>query len=384
MYKSNIWGKIMKKTAFLLSLICVLWVFPIGVTAVDAPTVSARSAVLLDAESGQILYGKDEHTRRGMASTTKIMTALIALEQADLDDTVIVAPEACGVEGSSIYLFPEEEITMEALLYALMLQSANDAAEAIAYAVSGSIEDFVALMNEKADALGLSATHFDNPHGLDGETHYTTAYELAKIAAAALENETFREIVGTEKKAIPLHNGEATRLLVNHNRLVREYDDIIGVKTGYTRACGRTLVSAAEQNGVTLICVTLDDGNDWGDHRALLDYGFSLYETITLTERGEFTYEIPVCGGMKTAVTVANTETVTVSLPKNHGEIQTVIELPRFVYGGIEKGQILGAVRFFADGRELGCSPLAVREDVPEMKIQKNWFEKIMFFFGIG
>jgi D-alanyl-D-alanine carboxypeptidase len=384
MYKSNIWGKIMKKTAFLLSLICVLWVFPIGVTAVDAPTVSARSAVLLDAESGQILYGKDEHTRRGMASTTKIMTALIALEQADLDDTVIVAPEACGVEGSSIYLFPEEEITMEALLYALMLQSANDAAEAIAYAVSGSIEDFVALMNEKADALGLSATHFDNPHGLDGETHYTTAYELAKIAAAALENETFREIVGTEKKAIPLHNGEATRLLVNHNRLVREYDDIIGVKTGYTRACGRTLVSAAEQNGVTLICVTLDDGNDWVDHRALLDYGFSLYETITLTERGEFTYEIPVCGGMKTAVTVANTETVTVSLPKNHGEIQTVIELPRFVYGGIEKGQILGAVRFFADGRELGCSPLAVQEDVPEMKIQKNWFEKIMFFFGIG
>ena len=384
MYKSNIWGKMMKKTAFLLSLICVLWVFPWNVTAVDAPAVSARSAVLLDAESGQILYGKDEHTRRGMASTTKIMTALVALEHSHLDDTVIVSPEACGVEGSSVYLFPEEEITMEALLYALMLQSANDAAEAIAYAVSGSIEGFVALMNEKADALGLSATHFDNPHGLDGETHYTTAYELAKIAAAALENETFREIVGTEKKEIPLHNGEATRLLVNHNRLVREYDDIIGVKTGYTRACGRTLVSAAEQNGVTLICVTLDDGNDWLDHRALLDYGFSLYETITLAENGEFTYEIPVCGGAKTAVTLLNTETVTVSLPKQHGEIQTVIELPRFAYGGIEKGQILGAVRFFADGREIGCSPLAVSEDVPEMEIQKNWLEKILFFLGIG
>ena len=374
----------MKKTAFLLSLICVLWVFPWNVTAVDAPAVSARSAVLLDAESGQILYGKDEHTRRGMASTTKIMTALVALEHSHLDDTVIVSPEACGVEGSSVYLFPEEEITMEALLYALMLQSANDAAEAIAYAVSGSIEGFVALMNEKADALGLSATHFDNPHGLDGETHYTTAYELAKIAAAALENETFREIVGTEKKEIPLHNGEATRLLVNHNRLVREYDDIIGVKTGYTRACGRTLVSAAEQNGVTLICVTLDDGNDWLDHRALLDYGFSLYETITLAKNGEFTYEIPVCGGTKTAVTLLNTETVTVSLPKQHGEIQTVIELPRFAYGGIEKGKILGRVRFFADGREIGCSPLAVSEDVPEMEIQKNWLEKILFFLGIG
>ncbi len=381
MYKSKIWGKMMKKTAFLMGLIWILWMFSPYVLAVDAPTVSAKSAVLMDAKSGQILYGKDENTRRGMASTTKIMTALVALEHANLDDIVIVAPEACGVEGSSVYLFPEEEITMETLLYALMLQSANDAAEAIAYAVSGSIEAFVELMNEKADALGLSATHFDNPHGLDGETHYTTAYELAKIAAAALENETFREIVGTEKKAIPLHNGEATRLLVNHNRLVREYDDIIGVKTGYTRACGRTLVSAAEQNGVTLICVTLDDGNDWVDHRALLDYGFSLYESVTLADKGEFTYEVPVCGSVKTAVMVENTEHITVSLPKEHGEIRTVIELPRFVYGGIEKGQILGTVRFYADEREIGCSPLAAAEDVPEMEIQKNWFEKLLSFF---
>ena len=371
----------MKKTAILIGLIWIFGLFAYSVSASGMPTVSARSAVLIDAESGQILYGKDENTRRGMASTTKIMTALVALEHSSLDEVVIVAPEACGIEGSSIYLFPEEQITMETLLYALMLQSANDAAEAIAYAISGSVEGFVALMNEKADELGLSATHFDNPHGLDGETHYTTAYELAKIAAAALENETFRRIVGTEKKAIPLHNGEATRLLVNHNRLVREYDDVIGVKTGYTRACGRTLVSAAEQNGVTLICVTLDDGNDWVDHRALLDYGFSLYETITLADIGEISYEIPVCGGVKASVMVENVEKITVSLPKEHGEIRAVFELPRFVYGGIEKGRVLGTVRFFAEDTAIGSAPLVAKETVPASPKEQNWFEKLLSFF---
>ena len=371
----------MKKTAILIGLIWIFGLFAHSVSASGMPTVSARSAVLIDAESGQILYGKDENTRRGMASTTKIMTALVALEHSSLDEVVIVAPEACGIEGSSIYLFPEEQITMETLLYALMLQSANDAAEAIAYAISGSVEGFVALMNEKADELGLSATHFDNPHGLDGETHYTTAYELAKIAAAALENETFRRIVGTEKKAIPLHNGEATRLLVNHNRLVREYDDVIGVKTGYTRACGRTLVSAAEQNGVTLICVTLDDGNDWVDHRALLDYGFSLYETVTLADIGEISYEIPVCGGIQASVMVENVEKITVSLPKEHGEIRAVFELPRFVYGGIEKGRVLGTVRFFAEDIEIGSAPLVAKETVPASPKEQNWFEKLLSFF---
>ena len=371
----------MKKTAILIGLIWIFGLFAYSVSASGMPTVSARSAVLIDAESGQILYGKDENTRRGMASTTKIMTALVALEHSSLEEVVIVAPEACGIEGSSIYLFPEEQITMETLLYALMLQSANDAAEAIAYAISGSVEGFVALMNEKADELGLSATHFDNPHGLDGETHYTTAYELAKIAAAALENETFRRIVGTEKKAIPLHNGEATRLLVNHNRLVREYDDVIGVKTGYTRACGRTLVSAAEQNGVTLICVTLDDGNDWVDHRALLDYGFSLYETVTLADIGEISYEIPVCGGIQASVMVENVEKITVSLPKEHGEIRAVFELPRFVYGGIEKGRVLGTVRFFAEDTEIGSAPLVAKETVPASPKEQNWFEKLLSFF---
>jgi D-alanyl-D-alanine carboxypeptidase len=261
----------MKKTAVLLAVILfVQLLFPCSLLA--APDISAKSAVVIDADTGKILYEKDAHTRRGMASTTKIMTALVALEHVSPDMLVTVDPRACGVEGSSVYLFANEQITMETLLYALMLQSANDAAEAIAYAVAGSIEGFADLMNQKADALGLTATHFDNPHGLDGDTHYTTAYELALIAAHAMENTLFAEIASTVKKEIPLHNGEASRLLINHNRLLREYDDIIGVKTGYTKKCGRTLVSAAQRDGVRLICVTLADSHDWADHRALLDY----------------------------------------------------------------------------------------------------------------
>ncbi len=378
-------GEFMKKTAvfLLFSLIFALFC-PIFVFADGAPSVSAKSAVLIDAESGTVLYGKDENTRRGMASTTKIMTALVVLEHIALDTLVTVDPNACGVEGSSVYLFPEEEITVETLLYALMLQSANDAAEALAYAVSGSVEGFVALMNEKADSLGLSDTHFENPHGLDGKEHYTTALELAKITAEALKNETFCKIVSTEKKAIPLHNGEATRLLVNHNRLLREYDDIIGVKTGYTRACGRTLVSAAEQDGVTLICVTLDDGNDWQDHRALLDYGFSLYETVTLAEIGEISLEIPVCGGEKDSVLVQNTETLLTKLPRGQGDISVTLEVPRFVYGGIEKGQCIGTARFFSGGREVGRMALYTSESVPEIPKEPTFFQKILSFLGIG
>ena len=370
----------MKKTAVLLATIFLIQIFsPISVWA--APATSAKSAVVIDAKTGRILYEEDAHTRRGMASTTKIMTALVALENASCDMLVTVDPRACGVEGSSVYLFENEKITMEALLYALMLQSANDAAEAIAYAVAGSIEGFADMMNQKADALGLTATHFENPHGLDGETHYTTAYELALIAAYAMENEAFAEIVSTEKKIVPLHNGEASRLLINHNRLLREYDDIIGVKTGYTKKCGRTLVSAAERDGVRLICVTLDDGNDWADHRELLDYGFSLYGEVSLSEI--ISCEIPVCGGTQPSLSVRTRECPVAVLPNNHGEISAVIEAPRFLYAGVAEGDEVGKVVFYADGEKVGEALLYAESSVPIARKEKN-FWKIIFSFLYG
>ena len=367
----------MKKTAIFLAVILWIQIFS-SASVWAAPTISAKSAVVIDAETGRILYEQNAHTRRGMASTTKIMTALVALERISLDTLVSVDPRACGVEGSSVYLFENEKITVETLLYALMLQSANDAAEAIAYAVAGSIEEFADMMNQKADELGLTATHFDNPHGLDGETHYTTAYELALIAAHAMENDVFAEIVSTEKKVVPLHNGEASRLLINHNRLLREYDDIIGVKTGYTKKCGRTLVSAAEKDGVRLICVTLNDGDDWADHRALLDYGFSLYGEVLLADT--ISCEIPVCGGTESSVSVRTHESVFAVLPNHHGEIHVVLEIPRFLYAGVTEGELVGRAVFYVDGSEVGEAALYADCSVPILRKEKNFWKTLFSF----
>lgn len=374
----------MKKTVrFLCFLFAVLLFVPNILHAEGAaPSVSAFSAVLIEAGSGRIIYGKNENQRRGMASTTKIMTAIVALENASLDKLVTVAPAAAGVEGSSVYLYAGEEITMETLLYALMLQSANDAAAAIAYDVAGGIESFAAMMNEKAAALGLTDTHFMNPHGLDDENHYTTAYELAKIAAYALENETFAKIVSTEKKLIPLHNSSASRLLVNHNRLLRQYDDIIGVKTGFTKKCGRTLVSAAERDGVRLICVTLNDGDDWKDHRALLDYGFSLYEREELAVSQALSYDVHVCGGETDTVRVSNTEACYAVLAKTHGKITMTVELPRFLYAGVEKGDEVGTVRFFESGAEIASVKLYAESGVAVQKKEKTFWQKIFPFLN--
>ena len=369
----------MKKTVILLTTLCLCFhLFTVSLCA--APSVSARSAVVIDAKTGKILFEQDAHTRRGMASTTKIMTALVTLEHLDEKTVISVDPRACGIEGSSVYLTPGEKITVETLLYALMLQSANDAAAALAYAVAGGIEEFAALMNQKADTLGLLATHFENPHGLDGETHYTTAYELARIAAAALKNERFATIVATEKKAVPLHNGTATRLLVNHNRLLREHPDIIGVKTGFTKKCGRTLVSAAEKNGVRLICVTLNDPNDWEDHRNLLDYGFSLYEEVSLAQADEFSYDIPVCDGKSSSLTVSNTESLTLWLPATRAKITAVTELPRFLYPGIHKGDAIGQVVFYCDGQKLGAVTLYAKQSVEAPKQEKSFWRKLFPF----
>ena len=271
--------------AFLLVFSLSLLTFcPLRVNAEEpaTPSVSAESAVLIEAQSGNVIYSKNTDQRLPMASTTKIITALTALSQAHPDTVITANADAVGVEGSSIYLVEGEALTLEQLLYALLLESANDAAVAIAIGVSGSVEAFAEQMNLLADVLGLQDTHFVNPHGLDHEDHYTTASELAKLTRYALQNELIREIVGTRKTTIP-HPGEVgTRLLVNHNKLLRLYEDCIGVKTGFTKRSGRCLVSAAERDGVTLIAVTLNAPNDWNDHTAMLDYGFAKYESVLL------------------------------------------------------------------------------------------------------
>lgn len=232
------------------------------------------------------------------------------------------------------------------------------------------------MMNARAEKLGLSDTHFENPHGLDGESHYTTAYDLAMIAREALKNEDFRNIVSTKTKAVKLSDGNVTRVFKNHNRLLFEYDDIIGVKTGFTKKCGRTLVSAAERDGVTVICVTLCDGDDWRDHRKLLSAGLELYERVTLCEKGGEERIVHVCGGEKASVGVCCDEKLSVTLSKPHGKTESVTELPPFVYAGFEKGDTLGFVSYYLDGKPIGRVALVAKEGSAVKLKKKNIFGK--------
>ena len=339
---------------FFLALFCLLPFLSIPLSAVS---VSAQASVLLECSRGEVIYALNETARLPMASTTKIMTALVALEKGDFSRSYEIPAAAVGVEGSSVYLQSGEHLTLEELLYAVMLESANDAAAAVALIVGGTMDGFAAMMNEKAAQLGLADTHFTNPHGLDDAEHYTTALDLARLAVYALENPAFAAMVSTERKTISLHDGEGTRVLVNHNRLLRTYDDIIGVKTGYTKRSGRCLVSAAERDGVRLAAVTLNAPDDWRDHRALLDYGFGLYECVTLAEPGEYTVELPCTGSETCVLTAVNRDPLSLVLPVGT-EVSVQTESRGLWFAPVEEGQVVGVVRFFAGGKELASLPL--------------------------
>ena len=343
--------------------------------------ISAQSAIVIEASSGETLWSKNCDEPLPMASTTKIMTALVALERCDIQKTVKVSPLAVGVEGSSIYLYAGEELTMENLLYAMLLESANDAAAAIAIEVGGSIEGFAALMNKKAAELGLGSTSFENPHGLDGENHYTTAKELALITREAMQNESFRKIVSTYKTTIPLNKNEGTRVLINHNKLLKSYEGAIGVKTGFTKKSGRCLVSAAEIDGVEYICVTLNAPSDWNDHKKLLDYASSLYECVTLCDVGEFDYSLPLVNCESGYVTVANKDSLSLILPRERGDIEYVIELPHFYYNGVSHGEELGSLVFYLDGEIIASTPMCAQYSVAQIKNKTSFFERIASLF---
>lgn len=344
--------KIRKILCLILSFSFVFGILLVTVNAEESilapPSLSAKSAILIEGESGGVVCEKNAHSRLPMASTTKIMTALVALELASPETVILVDERAVGVEGSSIYLCAGEKLTLEELLYALLLESANDAAVAIAIGVAGSEESFVDAMNQKATSLGLSDTHFANPHGLDAEEHYTTAYELAKIARVALQNPLLKTIVSTRKITIPHQNTDGVRLLVNHNKMLRQYDGCIGMKTGYTQKSGRCLVSAAERDGVMMIAVTIDSPDDWNDHTKLLDYGFSLYRSVELCS-ADFRFCLPVVGGKESYVLLGIAQQATVTIPLGAGVIEQKIECPRHLYAPVKKGDVCGRMIFFCD-----------------------------------
>ncbi len=362
----------MKKCLLCLTL-CALLCAP--VYAEEAPSISARACVLTDAESGRVLYEHNADEFLPIASTTKIMTAMLVLESCALDEAVVIPPECAGVEGSSMCLTPGETVSVEDLLYGLMLQSGNDAAVALAVHAAGSLEAFAARMNAKCAALGLAQTHYVNPHGLDAEGQGSTARELAVIARAAMENETFRTIVATERKTI----GDQT--YVNHNRLLRDYPGAVGVKTGYTMAAGRILVSCAMRDGMRLLCVTIADPDDWADHTSLLDWGF---DTFRMFEGDGISYVLPVLSGEARACAVVPKTAPRLLL--RQGETPKVrAALPRFVFAPIRNGQSLGTLTLTApDGTEASV-PLVSAGEVPfDRAMPLSFPEKLARFWHLA
>lgn len=328
-----------------------------------APAVQAESAILMDVDSKRVLYEKNADEPKPIASITKIMTAILAIEYGRLDDVVVVSPKASGMEGSSIYLRPGERVTLETLLYGLMLRSGNDAAVAIAEHLAGSEENFVRLMNIKAWELGMKNTRFANSHGLDEEGHYSTARDMALLSAYALKNPIFQEIVNTRTKRVSWPGERWSRSWVNKNKMLQFYDGADGVKTGYTRKAGRTLVSSATRHGQQLVVVTLNDPDDWRDHMRLLDYGFAQYPARLLLKEGQ---PVPVPGKWPAAergLEVARSLYYPLSLDEAEEVAATIVFSPRSRQRwekGMD-GEIIGNVHVTFRGKPIAVLPVRIR-----------------------
>ena len=318
-------------------------------------TVSAEACVLMAAD-GQCLFEQNADSRRLIASTTKLMTALVCLENADEQDVVTIRERHCLAEGSSMYLKPGERYTVRELLLGLLLSSGNDAALALADHVGGSMEGFVGLMNRRASQLGLTQTHFENPHGLDAAEHFSTARDLARLMLCCMENPSFRRLVSARTAEI------RGLTLVNHNRLLSLCPDCIGGKTGYTMAAGRCLVSCFERDGLRLVCVTLSDPDDWNDHRRLSDWAFRTFVLRDPAAAAEF--DVPVVTGSRAAVRVMSIESRPLLLPRD-AEIELQAELPRFVFAPVKRGESAGTLRVYSLGKLMLECPLIYADDVP-------------------
>lgn len=330
--------------------------------AEEAPALSAVSAVVINADTGGVLYGKNESVKRAMASTTKIMTALITLESGDLDTPFTVDSMAIRVEGTSMGLKEGDIVTKRALVYGMLLPSGNDAANAAAVNIAGSLSAFAELMNKRAARIGMKDTNFVTPSGLDAKGHVTTAFDMALLTAEALKNPDFRDICSCKTAKVSFGAPPYERTLYNSNKMLSMYEGCIGVKTGFTDNARRCLVSAAERNGCRIIAVTLNAPDDWNDHRKLLDYGFDKVKPYDV-RIGDYASE--VVGGTAESITVMPSETVTVGLTdEERKNVSVRCSVPGFVYAGIERGDILGYADIFLGGKLYKRVPMEASETV--------------------
>ena len=327
-----------------------------------APEISAQAAILMEYRTFDVLYEKNAYEKRSMASTTKIMTTLLTLESGDLDKPFQVDSDAIHVEGSSMGLREGDIVTKRALCYGMMLPSGNDAANASAVAVAGSIGEFAKLMNARAAEIGMTRTCFVTPSGLEGEGHGSSAFDMALLTREALGNPEFRAICGAPSARLEFGYPPYTRRLYNSNKLLSMYEGVIGVKTGFTDEAGRCLVSACERDGITLICVTLNAPDDWNDHKKLYDMGFSSLHAQKLDTPENLT--LPVVGGMSDIVTLAPAEAFTAGCADKLPEIGHVFRRAPFAYAPIHKGDALGTLEFWCNDRKIAETPLLAGEDI--------------------
>lgn len=361
----------MKILSFFSAMIIAVTVFSINTQATDFSDVSAKGAILIDALTGEVLFEKNAYGKLPMASTTKIMSALLALESGNLDERFVVDKDAIRVEGSSMGLLEGDTVTMRTLAYGMLLPSGNDAANSAAVRISGSVDNFVQLMNERALEMGLNSTHFITPSGLDDNTdeHYSTASDMAMLTREALKNEDFRKICCTKNAKLEYGNPPYQRWLTNTNKLLTLCEGCIGVKTGFTDKAKRCLVSACERNGATLICVTLNDPNDWIDHSRLYDYGFSMMSKQKLPIEYK-TFNVAAVGGVSDVVH-CKTDRVTLNMLNGKAkEVESKVFIQPFVYCPIAEKANVGRVEYYYKGEKIAEKPIYVVESVGRQSIE--------------
>lgn len=345
--------------------------------------VGAKAAIVMEAATGRVLFAQNEHEQLSIASTTKILTSLIALEQPDIDAVFKADPVAIKVEGSSMGLQEGDSVSLRALAVGMLLASGNDGANAAAVRIAGSIPAFASLMNKRASEIGMTNSSFETPSGLDGENHYSTAYDMALLAREALKNDLFQSICSQYKLKASYGDPPYDRWLTNHNKLLNYYEGAIGVKTGFTKKAGRCLVSAVKKDGVTLICVTLNCSDDWSVHQGLYD---RFFPDIKLTDLALDIPKttVPVTGGTEDSVIAVNYDAPFVPVSAG-SEIEYKVSVQPFLYAPVKAGQFVGETEIFLNGEKVATLTLVAQAEVPakyEYKEEKSFTQWLVELFS--
>ncbi len=361
----------MKKLFFTFAILILFLTSLVSSYAVEMPDISAKSAVVICADTGEVVFEKDAYQKMPMASTTKIMTSVLALEFGADEHFLTVTDEMVSVEGSSIGLLPDDKISLKTLVKGMLLESGNDAANSVAHIIGGSTPEFVAIMNSKAKEIGMNSTSFETPSGLDGENHYSTAFDMALLGAYAIKNPEFKQICSSKEQVVFYGNDPYRRVFTNNNKLLDTYDGIFGIKTGFTKKSGRCLVSAVERDNKTLIAVTLNAPDDWNDHKKMYDYSFENVHVIDLSCDLQ-DLSVKIIGGTEDVVNLYPSSNPIITSINEDFDYERKIFIKQFEYAPVKKGDILGFIEFYDEnGKLIATTDICANKSV-DFKIYKS------------